>query len=103
MTKKDFILIAEALRVSKPNADHLAEWRATVEEFVWRLARDNPRFNASVFREAAGLFSHPDPRGPMPLEMREQTVNGETGLAFIQNPTMERLVSILDPARAQKK
>lgn len=56
MTKKDYILLAEAFRESKPPlyaADAvMSQWTLDVEYIVTCLGRDNPRFSPTKFWEA---------------------------------------------------
>lgn len=56
MSRKDFVLIAETLRSTKP-ADEagLVVWRQVVEAFAKALPAANPKFNADRFKRAAGL------------------------------------------------
>ena len=57
MTRKDFILLADALHAAMPPRDEEAElyaWRRTVDEITNALARSNPGFDATRFRQAAG-------------------------------------------------
>jgi hypothetical protein len=64
MSKKDYILLAEALKDSKPvinfserlneNQAVLVQWNRTVENIAYALAKDNDRFNRNKFLTAAG-------------------------------------------------
>lgn len=54
MTKKDYVLIADALCLAKPDLEHktaMEAWRKTVVELGYALSLDNPRFDAVKFVE----------------------------------------------------
>lgn len=60
MTRKDYILIAAALKASRPadlygNDTARKTWYATVSELSLSLARDNARFDATRFFDACGV------------------------------------------------
>jgi len=56
MTKKDYILLAEALRSSAPaSKKNYSQWVAAVQSITRALATDNPRFNADKFIRACGV------------------------------------------------
>lgn len=58
MTKKDFELIANALRVAKQDCvsdASLAGWAHTVAVITTTLATTNPRFDRARFLLAAGV------------------------------------------------
>jgi hypothetical protein len=65
MTKKDFELLANALRVSKPTIDETVypliakveyeQWLATIESVVAALRTINSRFDHSRFMNACGV------------------------------------------------
>src|SRR5580765_3542722 len=77
MTRKDFTLIAYALRNSKPHpADDDTGWRylqwgATVIEMMRQLETTNTRFDGDAFKVACGYTVRPD--GAM------WAINWETG------------------------
>lgn len=54
MTRKDYKLIAAALREAKPEGDNmaLATWQLTVNNIATALAGDNPRFDYQIFLKA---------------------------------------------------
>lgn len=62
MSRKDYELIAETLRISKPRrsqTDDIGQalrvsWNNTVENFAAELRGTNPRFDAARFRKACG-------------------------------------------------
>jgi hypothetical protein len=57
MTKKDFELIASALRQARPDPyamDKYHGWREAVEQLAVALTTTNPRFDVAVFKAAAG-------------------------------------------------
>lgn len=64
MSKKDYILLARALKDSKPettgiqNDDYilLKSWNCTVENIAFALAEDNARFHRNTFLTAAGYL-----------------------------------------------
>jgi hypothetical protein len=65
MTKKDFELLANALRVSKPTIDEAVypliakveyeQWLTSIEYIVDALRTTNPRFNKVKFMNACGV------------------------------------------------
>ena len=62
MTKRDFVLIAEALRVERPDRDGTRwadgardEWSTVVLRLARALAGSNPRFDKDRFLEACGI------------------------------------------------
>ena len=55
MTRKDFQLIADTLKASKPKSEvsqPLANWMMTVDRFADALAETNPRFDRDRFINA---------------------------------------------------
>lgn len=60
MTRKDFELIAEVLKSSKPltrlagSKDRTFQWHCMVEEFASRLATTNGNFDRERFLRACG-------------------------------------------------
>lgn len=58
MTKKDYILLADAFLQTRPlehwNANKLTQWQQDVVHVAYSLAQNNPRFNASKFMQACG-------------------------------------------------
>jgi len=66
MTRKDFVLIAEALSVVKPKPDvektrysarniqRIIQWNYTVTAIANRLEAANPRFDIEIFLRACG-------------------------------------------------
>jgi hypothetical protein len=60
MTKKDYVLIAGALRNSRPDPTMLVsqviidQWINSVAHFVSVFAGDNPRFDSVRFYDACG-------------------------------------------------
>lgn len=60
-TKKDYIRIAAALKLSHPDGfwdvspTPTQLYRRIVQELADELSRDNPRFDRARFREACGL------------------------------------------------
>ena len=59
MTRKDYRLIAAAIKDSKPN-DHwdpnkMAQWVVTCNRIAEALASDNSAFKNGVFLEACGV------------------------------------------------
>jgi hypothetical protein len=58
MTRKDYVLIAEALaRADRPYAEGRAQHRTDCEAIADALAQDNPRFDRERFLKAAGVQS----------------------------------------------
>lgn len=57
MSRKDYVLIAEALKQTKPPIDTVlhAQWYNTVHAITTRLQADNSRFNTLVFLKASGV------------------------------------------------
>lgn len=53
MTRKDYILIANALRSEKPsenwNLNKMVQWELDVKAIATAFATDNPRFNREHF------------------------------------------------------
>ncbi len=61
MTRKDYVLIAEALKKARPtpsdyNSAHV-QFRADVTLIADALANDNPRFDRERFLKACGVQS----------------------------------------------
>ena len=56
MTRKDYKLLADALRSVRPDGIPMRfeAWQFAVHAVADALAQDNPRFNLSRFLEAAG-------------------------------------------------
>jgi len=59
MTRKDYIKIADVLkRLNVGDANNVIDcvtlWDRIVAEFAVELKKDNPRFNATRFRDACG-------------------------------------------------
>ncbi len=64
MTRKDYILIAEAVKASRPETPHspddkpyLSQCFATANALARALANDNPRFDRERFLKACGVRS----------------------------------------------
>jgi hypothetical protein len=56
MTRKDYILIAAALKAVPTHPDtHARTHELAALELVWRLQQDNPRFDRERFLRAAGV------------------------------------------------
>ena len=59
MTRKDYVLLAGALKESRPIWDvadeRLDQWQETVRAIVYALETDNPRFDYDKFCAACGL------------------------------------------------
>ena len=64
MTRKDYILLAEALKKAKPDRQHMThgaletatnEWELCVGVVGFALATDNPRFDAELFFQNCGM------------------------------------------------
>ncbi len=55
MTRKDYVLIAEALRESRPQMGGIEGWNCAAIGVADALARDNPRFDRERFLKAAGV------------------------------------------------
>lgn len=60
MTRRDYVLIARALKDAQPNpAEYIGPegraWLAAVYSVSWALAKDNARFDANRFHEACGV------------------------------------------------
>ena len=59
MTRKDYILIADALKASRPephwDPNKESQWCVTFNRLVDRLVEDNPRFDLKIFKEACGI------------------------------------------------
>jgi hypothetical protein len=63
MSRKDYELIADAMRQSKPDStkssksisDDLLQWRKSVDALCNKLAANNPRFLSKQFKEACGV------------------------------------------------
>jgi len=53
MTRKDYKLIAEAIRLSKINMEAREE---VTRQIGYKLADDNPRFRMGQFAEACGAI-----------------------------------------------
>lgn len=54
MTRKDYKLIAEAIKEAQKN-DSESLLYALIQGLSWRLREDNPLFNESKFRTACGV------------------------------------------------
>ena len=56
MTRKDYVLIADAMKRARPvilnNRGPLDMWESCVDELAQALARSNPRFDAQRFINA---------------------------------------------------
>jgi hypothetical protein len=63
MTRKDYVLIAEAAATARPNPrsdrgkDWYDGWHVTVCALANALANDNPRFDRERFLKACGVQS----------------------------------------------
>lgn len=66
MTRKDYVLIADALKCVRTSAagrdegeleDRLAQWSEDCEAVADALANDNPRFDRDRFLKACGVAS----------------------------------------------
>lgn len=64
MTRKDYQLLAEALKKAKPGSDYnyspsnegtLTQWRVTCSLVAGALAVDNSCFNQDIFFAACGI------------------------------------------------
>ena len=64
MTRKDYELIAKAIKAAKPSDSTMADyaemtrklgWRNTVHSVAEALAGDNPRFDRERFLKACGF------------------------------------------------
>ena len=62
MTRKDFVVVAKALKDSKPDIrqkdvtdEHVKVWENTVENMADALRNTNPNFNRYTFTTACGL------------------------------------------------
>jgi hypothetical protein len=63
MSRKDYVLIAAALKFTKPeplaglpvDSAIIDTWHNTASELAAALARDNPRFDMSRFLKACGF------------------------------------------------
>ena len=58
MSRKDYQLIADALKYTKPANTpslELAQWQKDVDSIALALSRDNERFDRERFSKAAGL------------------------------------------------
>lgn len=57
MTKKDYILLAQAIKQAKPEGieEERAVWLQVVGALSYVLGIDNPRFQALKFKEACGV------------------------------------------------
>lgn len=67
MTRKDYVLIAQAMRNAQPNrAEYIGPegraWLASVYSLSNALLRDNPRFNPDTFHSACGITDTPGPQ-----------------------------------------
>ena len=62
MTRKDYILIAKALKQAEPTDDEneqgtaLSGWVKSVKYVAVTLGRENSRFNEDKFLEACGII-----------------------------------------------
>lgn len=59
MTRKDYIIVADALKASKP-ADHWdankkAQWIVSLNRLCEHFLKDNARFNRGLFLKACGV------------------------------------------------
>ena len=58
MTKKDYIILADAFLCTRPmehwDANKLTQWQQDVAHVAHALMLNNPRFNASKFMQACG-------------------------------------------------
>lgn len=58
MTKKDYILLAQALKDNHPTINdgmiHLSVWNSIVLDIAKALQSDNPRFDSARFLTACG-------------------------------------------------
>ena len=67
MRKKDYELIANTLRYTRPVGDVLVDhWQYTCLSFADELQSDNPRFDRNKFLKACGVIT-----GPTDEEMAE--------------------------------
>lgn len=59
MTKKDYIKLADVMRVNKPNPVNgyqgLITWDRILSDLMVTLKSDNPRFNKDRFMTACGV------------------------------------------------
>jgi len=56
MSRKDYEVIAAAMRQSKPdNSNDLLQWQKSVDALCKKLAANNPRFLSTEFKEACGV------------------------------------------------
>jgi hypothetical protein len=65
MTRKDFQLIADAIRMSAINQSAREE---ITRQIGYRLAEDNPRFRMGQFAEACGAVRGPRQLKPPTME-----------------------------------
>jgi hypothetical protein len=59
VTKKDYVLIAAALKGAFPipeNNTPASAWRLCVDSIALQLSLENPRFNGTRFLEACGVY-----------------------------------------------
>ena len=64
MTRKDYVVLARALSLTKPKHDDgepRAQWEHDLTVVCNALAADNPRFDRTRFLQAAGYFTQEVP------------------------------------------
>ena len=56
MTKKDYAVLAGALKEAKPDSPESVEgWKRVVSEILFALSKENPRFEPIKFLAAVGI------------------------------------------------